>query len=199
VGLGGEDPGERLRALETAAQDATKPVVACVVGAGGELPTRTVWRVPNFRFPERAVRALALAADRRDWLARPLGQPLRVEGFDVEAARAVVARAGAGRLDAGDARELLSAVGIDGDRGSTVRMVLDPDLGPLVGIGDDYRLAPLTDIDAEELAPDDPAARDTIARLAALSEAVAELAAVELDPVQVTLAPAPERRRAKTW
>jgi hypothetical protein len=78
-------------------------------------------------------------------------------------------------------------------------MVADPDLGPLIGVGDDYRLAPLTDVDAEELAPDDAAARDVVARLGALSEAVPELAAVELDPLRVVLGPAPERRRAKTW
>jgi acetate---CoA ligase (ADP-forming) len=197
VGLGGEDPAERLAALEAATEDATKPVVACVVGAGGELPARSAWRVPNYRFPEAAVRALGLAADRRDWLSRPLGQALRVEGFDVEAVRAIAARAGAGPLDAGRARELLRAAGIDG--GGAVRMVLDPDLGPLIGVGDEYRLAPLTDLDAEELAPDDAAARDTIARIAALSEAVPQLAEVALDPLRVTLARAPERRRAKTW
>jgi acetate---CoA ligase (ADP-forming) len=199
VGLGGEDPAERLRALEAATEDAAKPVAACVVGAGGELPTRNAWRVPNYRFPEAAVRALGLAADRRAWLSRPLGQPLRVEGFDVDAARAVVARAGAGRLDDAVARELLRAAGIDGPSGAGVRMVLDPDLGPLIGVADEYRLVPLTDVDAEELAPDDAAVRDAIARLAALSEAVPELAEVELHPVQVTLSPAPGRRRAKTW
>jgi acetate---CoA ligase (ADP-forming) len=199
VGLGGEDPAERLRALEAATEVAAKPVLACIVGAGGELPERSDWRVPNYRFPEAAVRALGLAADRRDWLSRPLGQAPRIEDFDVEAVRAIVARAGVGRLDDGDARDLLRAAGIDGDGGCPVRMVLDPDLGPLIGIGDDYRLAPLTDVDAEELAPDDAAARDAIARVAALSEAVPQLAEVRLDALQVTLGPAPERRRAKTW
>jgi len=78
-------------------------------------------------------------------------------------------------------------------------MVADPDLGPLVGAGDGYRLAPLTDVDAQELAPEDPALHDAVVRLAALSAAVPELTAVTLDPLRVTLGPAPNRQRAKTW
>jgi hypothetical protein len=163
------------------------------------VPRRPGRRVPNYRFPEAAVRALALAADRHDWLSRPLGQVPHVDGIDVQAARAVVASAGEGRLDADAARELLAAVGIDATRAPGVRMLADPDLGPLVGVDGAYRLAPLTDVDAEELAPDDAGARDAVVRLAALAEAVPELAAVELDPVAVTLATAPERQRAKTW
>jgi acetate---CoA ligase (ADP-forming) len=197
VELGDGDPLARLEALD--ALEASKPVVACVVGSGGELPRRAAWRVPNYRFPEAAVRALALAADRRDWLSRPLGQPVTVEGFDVEAARELAARAGPGPLDAGQAQALLRAAGIEAPDGLALHMLADPDLGPLIGVGDEYRLAPLTDVDVEELAPGDAAARDTIARLAALSEAVPELAEVHLDPLQVTLGPSPERRRAKTW
>jgi acyl-CoA synthetase (NDP forming) len=195
VELGDGDPLARLEGLEGV--EATKPVVACVVGSGGELPHRVGWRVPNYRFPEAAVRALALAADRRDWLSRPLGQAVAVEGFDSDAVRSVASRLGEGELAAGHARELLRAAGI-GPR-ADVRMVADPDLGPLIGIDDEYRLAPLTDVDVHELAPDDAAARDVIARLAALSQAVPELTAVELDPVRVVLGPPPERRRAKTW
>jgi acyl-CoA synthetase (NDP forming)/GNAT superfamily N-acetyltransferase len=199
VELGGGDPAVRLEALERATADAAKPVLACVVGAGGELPRRAGWRVPNYRFPEAAVRALALAADRRDWLSRPLGQPPQVDDLDVQAARAVAARAGAGRLAAADAQVLLDAAGIDPVGAADVRMVADPDLGPLIAVGDAYRLAPLTDVDAEELAPDAPAARDAVIRLAALSEALPELAEARLEPPQITLGPAPERRRAKTW
>jgi acetate---CoA ligase (ADP-forming) len=197
VELGDGDPLARLEALESV--DASKPVVACVVGSGGELPRRSAWRVPNYRFPEAAVRALSLAADRRDWLLRPLGQAVALDGFDADAARAVAARLGIGELDAGPARELLRAAGIEAGGGSRARMVADPDLGPLIGVGEQYRLAPLTDLDAEELAPEDAATRDAVARLGALSEAVPELVAVELDPLRVVLGPPPERQRAKTW
>ena len=70
-----------------------------------------------------------------------------------------------------------------------------------MGSGGDvaYRLAPLTDVDADELAPDAPALRDAVVRLAALSDAVPDLVEVQLDPLQVTLGPAPNRQRAKTW
>ena len=78
-------------------------------------------------------------------------------------------------------------------------MVADPDLGPLIGAGGAWRLAPLTDVDADELAPDAPALRDAVVRLAALADATPQLAAVELHPLQVTLGPAPQRQRAKTW
>jgi hypothetical protein len=36
-------------------------------------------------------------------------------------------------------------------------------------------------------------------RLAALSDAVPELVEVQLDPLHVTLGPAPKSQRAKTW
>jgi hypothetical protein len=66
-------------------------------------------------------------------------------------------------------------------------------------VGGVHRLTPLTDVDAEELAPDAPAVRDVVVRLAALSDALPELAELTLDPLSVTLGPAPERLRAKTW
>jgi acyl-CoA synthetase (NDP forming) len=94
VELGGDDPAARLEAIERATEEAAKPVLACVVGSGGELPRRPGRRVPNYRFPEAAVRALALAADRRDWLSRLLGQALVVEGLDL-ARRAPWSRAAA--------------------------------------------------------------------------------------------------------
>jgi len=197
VELGDGDPLARLDALD--ALEATKPIVACVVGSGGELPRRAPWTVPNYRFPEAAVRALALAADRRDWLSRPLGQALSIEGVDDDAARAVVAGAGTGVLAAGSAEALVRAAGIDPGAAAGVRMVADPDLGSLIGVGDEYRLAPLTDLDAQELAPDDAAVRDAVGRLAALSEAVPELVGARLDPLEITLGVAPKRHRAKTW
>ncbi|HEY7620525.1 MAG TPA: GNAT family N-acetyltransferase [Solirubrobacteraceae bacterium] len=199
VELGGDDPAARLEALDEVTADATKPVLACVVGGGGELPRRPERRVPNYRFPEAAVHALALAAARRDWLSRPLGQALQVEGIDAEAARALAARAGAGPLRPDDARALLRTAGIEPPDGAPARLVVDADLGPLISAGGVHRLTPLTDVDAEDLAPDAPATRDVVVRLAALGEAVPQLAEVTLDPLSVTLGLAPERQRAKTW
>jgi acetate---CoA ligase (ADP-forming) len=199
VELGAGDPAERLQALEAAVGDAPKPVLACVVGADGELPRRSRWRVPNYRFPEAAVRALALAADRRDWLSRPLGQVPVVEGLDLDGALALAAAAGEGPLSEERARALLSAVGLGPGAATGARMVADPDLGPLIGVGAQWRLAPLTDVDADELACGAPELRDVVVRLAALADAVPTLAAVELAPLSVTLGPAPQRQRAKTW
>jgi acyl-CoA synthetase (NDP forming)/RimJ/RimL family protein N-acetyltransferase len=247
VGLGGVDPEDRLAALEDAVEGAAKPVVACVVGGDGRLPEREIRRVPNYRFPEAAVRALAIAADRRGWLGRRLGQVPALEGFDAGAAQAVAARAGEGWLSGDDAVALLRAAGLEleDDREVTdaapvlVGAVNDAELGPVVGVGAGggpgwldptpgdlvFRLAPLTDVDAEELV-DGPAAvraalagghhdaaalRDVVLRVAALADAVPELAEAELDPVLVgearvtiggarlRLAPPPERARPKTW
>lgn len=253
VGLGGEDPEARLGALEAAVEGASKPVVACVVGGDGRLPEREVRRVPNYRFPEAAVRALAIAADRRDWLGRRLGQVMAPDGFAAAAAQAVVADAGEGWLGGAETVALLRAAGLElgGDDGAAepdaepdavavlVGAVNDAEFGPVVGVapggglgwagpipGDAvFRLAPLTDVDAEELV-DGPQAlraalaggdhdaaglRDVVLRLAALADALPELAEAELDPVLVgahgvtvggarvrLAAPAPWER-AKTW
>jgi ATP-grasp domain len=115
-------------------------------------------------------------------------------------------------------------------------VVQDPVFGPLVAFGPGgvlaeligeagFRIAPLTDVDAEELVDGPPvlraalaqathdaaALRDVVLRLAALADAVPELAEAELDPVlvgasgvlvggaRVRLAPPPARDRAKTW
>ncbi len=251
VGLSGEsDPVARLNALESAVDGVDKPVVACVVGANGELPERDVRRVPNYRFPEAAVRALGIAAARSEWLGRRMGQVPVVDGFDPEAARALAAGFGDGWLADADADALLAAVGLrrgaDGgggggqDAGSDVEVLVgavnDAELGPVVGLGPGggrplvagdvgYRLAPLTDADADDLVRSSPtvraglaagdhdaaALRDVVLRLGTLADAVPELAEAELDPIVVTadgaalrgvrirLAPPPERARPKTW
>lgn len=253
VGLGGADPEERLTALEEALDAPSKPVVACVVGGDGSLPERETRKIPNYRFPEAAVRALAIAADRRAWLGRRLGQAPELEGFDAAAAQAVAAAAGEGWLGGEETVALLRAAGLELASAEPSRnaadavavlagAVNDPEFGPVVGVapggglgwagwvgagsGDAvFRLAPLTDVDAEELvdgppalraalhhgAHDAAALRDVLLRLAALADALPELAEAELDPVlvseagvvvggaRVRLAPPPERDRAKTW
>jgi acyl-CoA synthetase (NDP forming) len=258
VGLGGDDPEARLAALEEAVArreggDAPrKPVVACVVGGDGGLPERDTRRIPNYRFPEAAVRALAIAADRRDWLGRRLGQVPALEGFDAGAARDIAEAAGEGWLGGEETVALLRAAGLElGDApGATpaaqdtavavlVGAVNDPEFGPVAGVapggglgwagpipGDAaFRLAPLTDVDAEEVVGGAPAVRaalaggehdaaalrDVVLRLGALADAVPELAEAELDPVlvgadgvviggaRVRLAPPAARDRAKTW
>jgi len=242
AGLTGGDPGERLAALEATAAGSGKPVMACIVGRDGRLPERDVRRVPNFRFPEMAVQALAIAAARRDWLSRRLGQEPELAGFDAQAAAAAAAAAGAGWLEGEALAALLDAAGLALDPGAAdgaevlVGAVNDPELGPVVGVGPGggrplvagdvaFGLAPLSDVDAEDLVAAPPAValalaagshdaaglRDVILRVGALADAVPELAEAELDPVCVgpggaaiagarirLAAPAP-RERQKTW
>lgn len=105
VDLAGVSPDEMLAALEPAAGAAgaagpaprAKPVAASIVRADGRMAVAQA-TVPNFRFPEACAQVLGLAADRRDWLSRPLGQPPAIDGVDAEAARRRV-------LDALDERD----------------------------------------------------------------------------------------------
>ena len=87
-----------------------------MVGPDGRLAEREQWTVPNYRFPEAAVRALALAADRRDWLSRPLGQRPRFDDVDAEGAQTIAAAAlaelGAAWLDHERTAALLATHGL---------------------------------------------------------------------------------------
>src|SRR3954468_21014846 len=116
AGRSGLERPEGLEALEAATAGADKPILACIVGPDGTLPDRERWTVPNYRFPEAAVRALALAADRRDWLSRPLGQRPAYEDVDAERAHAIAAAAlaegGTGWLERAPAAELLASHGV---------------------------------------------------------------------------------------
>jgi acyl-CoA synthetase (NDP forming)/RimJ/RimL family protein N-acetyltransferase len=117
VDLAGVDPADMLAALEPPpGVERAKPVVASVVRADGRA-TPAAGTVPNFRFPEACAGVLALAADRRDWLSRPLGQRPSLACADPEAARErVLAAIGDGDeprwLDHADVEALLGAYGI---------------------------------------------------------------------------------------
>jgi acetate---CoA ligase (ADP-forming) len=115
AGRSGLEQPEGLAELEAGVAGAEKPVVACVVGPDGRLAARESWSVPNYRFPEAAVGALALAADRRDWLSRPLGQRPDLDDVDAEAAQRTVAEAlagGSGWLDHARTAALLATHGL---------------------------------------------------------------------------------------
>jgi len=87
--LGG-DPEAVLEAICAVSAGQPKPVVACVVRSDGQLPAREAPGVPNFLFPESCAAVLARAAQRRDWLSRPLGEPPRYPDLDGTAARALI-------------------------------------------------------------------------------------------------------------
>jgi acetyl coenzyme A synthetase (ADP forming)-like protein len=117
VSAGAEDVAVALgrAAAET---DAGKPVLAVVISADG-MPEgfRTGARVAAFAYPESAARALGRAAERAEWLRRPLGSLPQLSGIDHERAETVVERAlergGDGAwLGPAETRELLLAYGL---------------------------------------------------------------------------------------
>ena len=111
------DAVARAIARSSVETNSGKPVLAVVMSADG-VPSslRAEHAVAAFGYPESAARALGRAAERADWLRRPLGSVLEVAGVDTEAALAVAERALGttdGRwLDPVETRELLLACGI---------------------------------------------------------------------------------------
>ncbi len=102
-------------AIARAAAGATKPVLAVIVSADGiPAPLRTADSpVAAFTNPESAARALALAAERADWLRREAGTVPTVDDIDDESARRVLESIADERwLDPAEARALLTAYGI---------------------------------------------------------------------------------------
>ena len=84
-------PDAILEAVSAAARRQPKPVAACILTSDGQLPPRTAVSVPNFMFPESCVAVLARAAERREWLSRPLGDPPSYSDLDGRAARELIA------------------------------------------------------------------------------------------------------------
>ncbi len=114
--LGG-DPEAVLAAISAASAGQPKPVVASVVRSDGRLPARPALGVPNFLFPESCAAVLARAAERRDWLSWPLGQPPLYPDLDGAAARAQIAallerEPAGGWLSSCEAEALLATHGI---------------------------------------------------------------------------------------
>ena len=104
-------------ARSAAAATHDKPILAVVMNAGG-IPAalRQEHLAAAFVYPESAARALGRAAERADWLRRPLGSTPELQGIDRERAVAVVERtlrdSGEGWLEPPDTRELLLSYGI---------------------------------------------------------------------------------------
>jgi acyl-CoA synthetase (NDP forming)/GNAT superfamily N-acetyltransferase len=84
------EPEAVLDAISAVSEEQPKPVVASVLRSDGQLPTRTGLGVPNFLFPESCAAVLARAAERREWLSRPLGEPPHFRDLDGPAARKVI-------------------------------------------------------------------------------------------------------------
>jgi acyl-CoA synthetase (NDP forming)/GNAT superfamily N-acetyltransferase len=111
------DPEAVLEAISAVCEGHPKPVVASVLRSDGRLPERSGLGVPNFLFPESCAAVLARAAERREWLSRPLGEPRHYPDLEVVAARAVIAsflerEPAGGWLSLAEAEALLATHGI---------------------------------------------------------------------------------------
>ncbi len=111
------DPDGVLDAISGASDGQRKPVVASVVRSDGRLPQSSLAGVPNYMFPELCVAVLALAAERRAWLSRPLGVRPDYPGLDGSAARALISSVldrepAGGWLSLAEAEALLATHGI---------------------------------------------------------------------------------------
>ena len=111
------DPEAVLEAISAVCEGQPKPVAASVVRSDGQLPPRTGVGVPNYLFPESCAAVLARAAERREWLSRPLGELPQYPDLDGSAARAVIAslldrEPAGGWLSLAEAEALLATHGI---------------------------------------------------------------------------------------
>ena len=94
-----------------------KPVAACFMSARGLRQPLAVGdeRIPSYRFPESAARALAKAYEYARWRQRPLGRIPAHPDLDIATARAICRQArerGGGWLSADEATRVLASFGL---------------------------------------------------------------------------------------
>jgi len=111
------DPAGVLDAISVVSTSQPKPVVASVLRSDGRLPASSTAGVPNYLFPESCADVLARAAERREWLSRPLGEPPHYSDLDGPSARVVIdsfleREPAGGWLSLADAEALLATHGI---------------------------------------------------------------------------------------
>ncbi|PZA06151.1 MULTISPECIES: GNAT family N-acetyltransferase [unclassified Meiothermus] len=162
----------RQALAEARAAGLNKTVLACFMTGGRPRVFVGNERVPVYRFPESAARALSLAVQYARWRMEPPGE---IPDFAPreELARELVRQAGKGKLNPAMAQSLLQAFGIPAPQPSpadappTARLNLelsvrcDPLFGPVLSLelvdlplGPqllDTRITPLTDKDAREM------------------------------------------------
>ena len=152
-------PEAVLETISQACAGQPKPAVASVVRSDGRRRPRPRSGIPNFVFPESCANVLASAAERREWLSRPLGEAPHYHNLDVTAARAVVdafleRQPAGGWTSLGEAEALLTTHGIpvvpshrcqDLERALTVA----EEIGTSVALKADFQApGPTGDIDA---------------------------------------------------
>jgi len=158
-----------LDTISAVSEGQPKPVVASVLRSDGRLPARTGLGVPNFLFPESCAAVLARAAERREWLSRPLGEPPHYRDLDVPAARAVISsfldrEPEGGWLSLAEAEALLATHGIPFGASHRCRDVeravaVAAEIGAPVALKADFAApAHASDIDAVMLGLEDESA-----------------------------------------
>jgi acyl-CoA synthetase (NDP forming)/GNAT superfamily N-acetyltransferase len=163
------DPEAVLDAISAVCEGQRKPVVASVLRSDGRLPASSGAGVPNYLFPESCAAVLARAAERREWLSRPLGEPPHYRDLDGPAARAVIAsfldrEPAGGWLSLAEAEALLATHGIPVVASHHCReleraVAVAAEIGAPVALKADF-VAPAhaSDIDAVMLALEDESA-----------------------------------------
>jgi acetate---CoA ligase (ADP-forming) len=115
VGTDEDEVGAAISRAAATAEAEDKPVLCTFVSANGGPPSlRSAANVPAFAYPEAAARALGRAAERGEWLRKPVGTAPELE-CDRDEAEAVVREAvaaGGGWLDPDRTRRLLDAYGV---------------------------------------------------------------------------------------
>jgi acyl-CoA synthetase (NDP forming) len=124
--------------LATDAERVSAAIRECGVNARGKTVLATFMSahgtpsalapVPSYRFPERAVTALARATKYGEWRRRPVGHVIAFDDFDRAALREIVQRKlarGAGWLDALDVQAMLLAANVPTAMMASVTNVYD--------------------------------------------------------------------------
>lgn len=108
---------ETASSLVEASRRSAKPILACFMGgemvaSGAEILNQG--QVPNYQYPERAVRALAAMRDHRQWQEQEVELPLAFTVDRAQAEAAIEKARAAGRLRLGEmeACQVISAYGL---------------------------------------------------------------------------------------
>lgn len=189
-------------------QASQKPVVANFL-SHGDYHVRTIQagnrKIPVYPFPEQAAHALARVTDYMEDRRRPQGRIPDLVNCDVDGARNQVREAlenGSTKLEGSLARDVMTRLGIPcvgvqepAADGVSAQIEVKPHalFGPVVHLtwqdASAFRMTPLTDTDASEMAAavEAPVSMcDLLLRVSRLAEEIPEIAVVGLYQVEIT-------------
>ncbi|MBW3662622.1 MAG: GNAT family N-acetyltransferase [Actinobacteria bacterium] len=95
IPAGASSPEQVAQAIVDARADIPdhKPVISVFMSVRGVPAELAAARIPSFAFPEDAARALGRVARWARWRERPVGEVVRPDGIDADAARGIVEKA----------------------------------------------------------------------------------------------------------